>query len=192
MFCSGCGQPISPGQQYCLRCGRAVPAAGLAGGPVPGPAAYGGAAQAGIPPMAYFYTRVHRHLQALGVLWIAYGAWTLFQWGIAMSFFAGAFGNYFGHWNHGPFGGEFPFGHLPWLAPLITVAVVARTVLSVVTGVALARRAPWARMLALVTAFLTLIKPITGTALSIYTLWVLLPAASAAEYEQMKCREPLL
>lgn len=180
MFCSGCGQPISPGQQFCLRCGRAV----LAGGPV----AYGASV---VPPVAYFYNRVHRHLQALGVLWIAYGFWTLFQWGIAMSFFAGFFGSYFGHGNHGPFG-EFPFGHMPWFGPLITVLVVLRTVLSVVTGVALARRAPWGRMMALVVAFLTLIKPITGTALAIYTLWVLLPAASAAEYEQMKCREPLI
>jgi hypothetical protein len=154
------------------------------------PAAYSAVPPVAIPPAAYFYTRVHRHLQALGVLWIAYGFWTLFQWAIAMSFFGG-FGNYFGHWNHGPFG-EFPFAHLPWFAPLITIIVVARTILSVVTGIALARRAPWARMLALVAAFLTLIKPITGTALAIYTLWVLLPAASAAEYEQMKCREPLL
>ncbi len=181
MFCSGCGQPISPGQQFCLRCGRAVPAAAPIGAPV----------MYGVPaPIAYAYTRVHRHLQALGVLWIAYGFWTLFQWGIAMSFFAGFFGNYFGHWNHGPFG-EFPFGHMPWFGPLITVLVVLRTVLSVVTGVALARRAPWGRMMALVVAFLTLIKPITGTALAIYTLWVLLPAASGAEYEQMKCQGPM-
>jgi hypothetical protein len=187
MFCSGCGQPISPGQQVCMRCGRPVAVvAGVPGGPVAGPIPY-----AGVPPATYFYTRVHRHIQAVGILWIAYGVWTLFQLALAMSFFSGAFGNYFGHWNHGPFA-EFPLMHLPWFAPLITVFIVARTALSVVTGVALARRAPWARMLALVTAFLTLIKPITGTALAIYTLWVLLPAASGAEYEQMKCREPLL
>jgi hypothetical protein len=185
MFCSGCGQPISPGQQYCLRCGRAVQAAaGAPGAPVPPPMPYGGAAP------VYFYTRVHRHIQALGILWIAYGIWTLFQWALAMSFLSGAFGSYFGHWNHGPFG-EFPFNHMPWFAPLITVIVVGRTALSVITGVALARRAPWARMLALVTAFLTLIKPITGTVLAIYTLWALLPAASAVEYDQMVLTEPV-
>lgn len=190
MFCSGCGQPITPGQQYCLRCGRAVPAAGLAGGPVGAPAAYGGAVPFAIPPAAYFYTRVHRHLQSLSVLWIAYGVWTLFTWALAMSFFSGAFGNYFGHWNHGPFG-EFPFGHLPWFAPFITVVILGRTILSVATGIALARRAPFARMLALVSAFLTLIKPFTGTALAIYTLWALLPAASAREWDQIVYAEPL-
>ena len=53
------------------------------------------------------------------------------------------------------------------------------------TGIALNRRAPWARMLAIVAAFLTIIKPIAGTALAIYTLWVLMPSPSAQEYEQM-------
>ena len=47
------------------------------------------------------------------------------------------------------------------------------------------RRAPWARTLAIVTGFLTLIKPILGTALGIYTLWVMLPTASDREYQQI-------
>jgi hypothetical protein len=110
--------------------------------------------------------------------------WNLLGWVLAMSFFSGFFNGYFGHWHHGPFG-EFPFNQMPWFAPLITVIVIGRTILSVVTGIALSRRAPWARILAIVAAFLTLIKPITGTALAIYTLWVLLPALSGQEYEQM-------
>ena len=74
MFCSGCGQAIDPSQQYCLNCGRAVPHMAPALAPTP-----------------WFYTRVHRHIQSLSVLWIAYGVWTLFGWILAMSFFAGAF-----------------------------------------------------------------------------------------------------
>ncbi len=172
MFCSGCGQPLEPGQQFCLKCGRAVPQmVPLAAGP-------------GVAVAPRFYTRVHRHLQSLSVLWIAYGVWNLVGWLLAMSFFAGAFGGYFGHWHHGPFG-EFPFNTMPWFAPFITVVIIGRTILCVVTGIALSRRAPWARILAIVVAFLTLIKPITGTALAIYTLWVLLPSFSAQEYEQM-------
>lgn len=167
MFCSGCGQQVDPGQQYCLKCGRAVPQVA----PV-------------VTPAPWFYTRVHRHIQSLAILWIAYGVWTLFGWVLAMSFFAGMFHGYFGHWHHGPFG-EFPFNGMPWFAPLITVIVIARAVLCFATGIALNRRAPWARMLAIVAAFLTIIKPIAGTALSIYTLWVLLPSPSAQEYEQM-------
>jgi hypothetical protein len=54
-----------------------------------------------------------------------------------------------------------------------------------VTGISLLRHASWARMLAIITAFLALIHPISGTILGIYTLWVLLPAASGQEYEQL-------
>jgi hypothetical protein len=54
-----------------------------------------------------------------------------------------------------------------------------------VTGISLLRRARWARTLAILTAFLALIHPFTGTVLGIYTLWVLLPSASGQEYEQI-------
>ena len=172
MYCGGCGQLIPPGQQFCPNCGRpVVAAAGIPGIPQGAPA-------------PYFYTRVHRHIQSLGILWIAYGAWTLLGWLIAMSIFSGFFGNYFGHWNHGPWG-EFPFAHIPWLVPFITAILIGRTILSVITGLALVNRAPWARILAIVAAILTVLKPITGTALAIYTLWVLLPGPSGQEYEQM-------
>jgi hypothetical protein len=167
MFCSGCGQPVDPNQQFCLKCGRAVPQVA----PV-------------VAPTPWFYTRVHRHIQSLSILWIAYGVWTILGWLLAMSFFAGMFGGYFGHMHHGPFG-EFPFTSLPWFAPLITVIVLGRAILCFATGIALHRRTSWARVLAIVAGFLTLIKPITGTALAIYTLWVLLPSPSAQEYDQM-------
>jgi hypothetical protein len=168
MYCSGCGQLVPPGQQFCPNCGRpVVPAVPIAAAPAP-----------------YFYTRVHRNVQALSILWIAYGAWTLLSWLLAMSIFSGFFGGYFGHWNHGPWG-EFPFGHMPWLMPLITAILIGRSILSFVTGFALVNRAPWARILAIVAAFLTILKPITGTALAIYTLWVLLPGPSGEEYDQM-------
>ena len=132
----------------------------------------------------WFYTRVHRHIQSLAILWIAYGVWTLFGWVLAMSFFAGMFHGYFGHWHHGPFG-EFPFNQMPWFAPLITVIVIGRAVLCFATGIALNRRAPWARMLAIVLACFSLIHIPFGTVLGIYTLWVLLPAQSEQEYRQI-------
>ncbi len=172
MFCSGCGQSVEPSQQFCPSCGRAIPQVAPIASGVPG------------VPTPWFYTRVHRHIQSLAILWIAYGVWTLLTWALAMSFFAGMFGGYFGHMHHGPFG-EFPFAGIPWFAPFITVIIIGRAVLCFATGIALNRRAPWARILAIVAAFLTLIKPISGTVLAIYTLWVLLPSPSGQEYEQM-------
>jgi hypothetical protein len=72
-----------------------------------------------------------------------------------------------------------------WLPGFITAIVFGRAFLAAITGLALLRRAPWARTLSIVTAFLTLIKPLTGTVLAIYTLWVLLPAPSGQEYEEI-------
>lgn len=169
MYCSGCGQLVPPGQQFCPNCGRPV------------------AQTAPVAPMPppYFYTRVHRHIQSLAILWIAYGVWNVLSWMMAMSIFGGFFGHYFGHWNHGPWGEFGPFGGMHWLVPIITVVLIGRTVLSVITGIALVNRAPWARVFAIVVAFLTIIKPITGTALAIYTLWVLIPDLSGQEYQQM-------
>ena len=110
-------------------------------------------------------------------------------WLIALPFVAGAFGGG-GDWGHGGhhfymFGPGFPFPNMMWLPELITALIFARSLLAVATGIGLMRRAPWARTLAIVTSFLTIIKPLTGTVLSIYTLWVFLPAPSGQEYEQI-------
>jgi hypothetical protein len=93
--------------------------------------------------------------------------------------------------NRAPIGHGFdgiyalPFFRATWLVPLITGILVLRSILCLVTGISLLRRAPWARTLAIVTAFLGLIHPLSGTLLGIYTLWVLLPSTSGQEYEQI-------
>jgi hypothetical protein len=167
MYCSACGQPLDASQTICRKCGRQVV-------PIASPAS-----------VPYFHTRVHRHVHTVAILWIAYSFWMLLHWAIAVGFLAGVF-SHWGRMGHGfdePY--IFPFMHATWLVPLITGVLVGRAILCVVTGISLLRRAPWARTLALVTAFLTLIRPLTGTALAIYTLWVLLPPASGQEYEQV-------
>lgn len=168
MFCSACGQPIDAYSPFCPRCGRQV---------IP-------IATATPPPWAW--TRVHRHVHTLGILWIAYAALTMMSWLLAVGVLEGAFHSWgipFGHGFDGFY--SFPFGHFPFLVPIITVVLAGRAVLSLVTGIALLRRASWARVLAIVCAFLTLIRPFLGTALAIYTLWVLLPSASGQEYDQI-------
>jgi hypothetical protein len=167
MYCSACGQPLDASQTMCQRCGRqSAPFASHA-------------------PVDYQRNRVHRHMQALAVLWIAYSFWILLHWAIAVGVLSGVF-THLAHHSHA-FGGDydFPFLHASWLVPLITIFLVGRAILCLVTGISLLRRPPWARMLAIVAAFLALIHPIGGTILGIYTLWVLLPAASGQEYEQM-------
>ncbi len=72
---------------------------------------------------------------------------------------------------------------MSWLLPVVTIAIYLRAILGALTGIALLRRERWGRTLALVVAILSLIKFPFGTALGIYTLWVLVPAQSAQEYE---------
>jgi hypothetical protein len=167
MYCSACGQPMDPGQTICQKCGRQS------------------APVASYVPVSYSRNRVHRHMQVMAILWIVYSLWIVLHWIIAVGFLAGAYTNWF-HTGHA-FGGlyAFPFFHATWLVPLITAVLVGRAILCLVTGFGLLRRASWARILAIITAFLALIHPITGTILGIYTLWVLLPAASGQEYEQI-------
>jgi hypothetical protein len=52
-------------------------------------------------------------------------------------------------------------------------------------GWGLMQRQPWARIAALILGILALFHPPFGTALGIYTLWVLLANNAATDYEQM-------
>jgi len=167
MYCSACGQPMDAYQPFCPRCGRQAT-------PIATPP---------LPP--WIWTRVHRHVQTVGILWIVYSGYTMLTWMMAIPFLSGMFRNWGMPYFHGWDGFVFPFERMPWLIPMITAVLAVRAVLCLVTGIALLRRVAWARPLAIVTAFLTLIKPLTGTALSIYTLWVLLPGASGQEYDQI-------
>lgn len=117
---------------------------------------------------------------------MVYAGWILLHWLTVIPVLEGFFRGWgfpFGRGYDGFY--SFPFGNMPWFIPVVTAILVVRAILCVVTGIALLRRSPWARVLAIVTAFLTLIRPVTGTLLAIYTLWVLLPSASGQEYEQI-------
>ena len=69
------------------------------------------------------------------------------------------------------------------LLPVIAVVTAAMAVLAFVAAFGLLTRRPWGRVLAIIAAILSLLKFPVGTALGIYTLWVLAPSASGAEYE---------
>jgi uncharacterized membrane protein (DUF2068 family) len=58
-------------------------------------------------------------------------------------------------------------------------------VLGLIAGWGLLERQSWARILAIVLAFLSVIHFPLGTAIGAYTLWVLLPAASEQEYQRI-------
>jgi hypothetical protein len=87
------------------------------------------------------------------------------------------------------FGFGYGFGR-PWIWPGVLRVVggflIAKGVLGIIAGWGLHERHSWARMLAIVLGFLSLLHFPFGMALGIYTLWVLLPGASEFEYRQIQ------
>ncbi len=71
----------------------------------------------------------------------------------------------------------------PFLS-FIAIVVLAKAAAGFAVGWGLLQREPWARILTIILAFLALFNIPFGTALGVYTLWVLLPAESDQEYRE--------
>jgi hypothetical protein len=136
-----------------------------------------------------YVARVSRHVQTLGILWCVYGAYraaagvfaVLFLMGVATPSFFGGIGS-----RGLPF---LPFAPvMGGLAAVAGVYILLSSCLAFATGYSLIARRTWGRTLAIVAAILSLIKIPMGTALGIYTLWVLAPDASGMEYDAIADR----
>ena len=158
IFCNACGKELPPGQQFCGACGQPV----------------------GVAPV---HNRVARHVQMLGILWLIYGSLELIG-GVALLFVSHVI---FGHIVR--LANPNQANQIPnFLGPLlstIAVFVLAKAAACLAGGVGLLQRAPWARVLVLVVAFVSLINVPLGTALAIYTLWVLLADNGQHQYEAL-------
>lgn len=161
MFCDSCGAQIQAGQSFCPRCGKAI-----VGGVQPGSG------------------RVARHAQMLGILWIAYSAFI----GL-LSFFILVF---FSHLlpiiiqnqppQHGGPPPEVIFNFMRPMMHMLSIFLLCKAAAGVVAGIGLLQRAEWSRMLAIVLGCISLISMPFGTALGIYTLWVLLSPNAELEF----------
>jgi len=86
--------------------------------------------------------------------------------------------------------GEIPNGPPPWVMDFLRPAlgiigwlILVKAAVGLIAGWGLLQREEWARVFALVVGFLALLNVPIGTALGIYTLWVLLPSQSEQEYK---------
>jgi uncharacterized membrane protein (DUF2068 family) len=69
---------------------------------------------------------------------------------------------------------------------VIAILLLAKAALGFIAGWGLLQHESWARILALVLGFISLFTNIPfGTALGIYTMWVLLSSDSEREYEAL-------
>lgn len=132
--------------------------------------------------------RVRRNLNIVAGFWIAAGLLRLLAFGGLLMFRGLSFHSGW-DWlgsDGWPLGGGFaikPFliGGLISGGAMLALFAVAYLVFAW----GLLERQPWARMLGIVLAFLALLRIPFGTALGIYTLWVLLPESSGREYDAM-------
>jgi hypothetical protein len=75
----------------------------------------------------------------------------------------------------------------PFLSAL-GVGISTLAIAGVIAGWGLMAHSSWARMLAIVLGCISLIHLPLGTALGIYTLWVLLPQDACREYQRLAGR----
>ncbi|MEO6910568.1 MAG: zinc-ribbon domain-containing protein [Edaphobacter sp.] len=181
MVCQSCGNVVSAEVRFCPKCGAQVVAPAPVA-PPPHPSQYPPVPR---PLYAMPPPRVQRNLQTLGILWCVFGAYRVLAglmgvFALRMMSMRGFGGN---HWM---WGGHFhgPFGSL-WMGvmPFVAVISIAAAALAFLVGYSLLARRPWGRVFGIVIAVLSLLKFPIGTALGIYTLWVLAPATSGAEYD---------
>jgi hypothetical protein len=160
MFCDGCGAAVQPGQAFCSKCGKQIV------GPLP-------LAQ----PLP---TRVERHVHLLGVLWLALSAFNALG-GLFLLVLGNALFPHLREMKGVP--PDVPVGFLTSLFSTLGVIVLVQAACGFTAGWGLLQRDAWARMLALVLAFISLFNIPLGTALGVYTLWALLPSQSQQEYD---------
>jgi hypothetical protein len=160
MFCDRCGTQIQPDQRFCGRCGK-----DFAGEPV----------YAAPRP-----SRVAQHVRLLGILWIALSALNAVV-GLVLLILANTV---FMHLHEMGAPPDVPTGFLHSLFSAVGTVILLKSAAGFIAGWGLLQREPWARVLTIVLGFLALFHIPLGTALGIYSLWVLLPAASDVEYAE--------
>lgn len=174
MFCDRCGVGLVTGAQFCTSCGKAV-----------APGSNPPAVSAVVPASQ---DRVRRHIHLLATFWLVNGVLRL----IGVTWFM-LFGTMFLPWLRGRMGpGAWPFGpgwgfdsFLPGGLFSLAGFLGFFGLLHLALAWGLLERQSWARVLGLVLGILALLRFPFGTALGIYTLWVLAPEQSAHEYDQL-------
>lgn len=164
MFCDGCGSPVQAGQAFCSKCGKQII----------GPLAFARPASG----------RVQRHAHLLGILWLAFSALNAVG-GVFLLVVSGALIPHLREMGAPP---EMPVGFISSLLSVLGIVVLAKAALGFIAGYGLLHHEAWARIVALVLAFISLFHIPFGTALGVYTLWVLLPNQSQQEFEAAAAR----
>jgi hypothetical protein len=163
MFCDGCGTAVQAGQAFCSKCGKQIV------GPI--------AVQRPTMP-----GRVQEHVHLLGILWLAISALSAIG-GVVLLIIGTTLFPHLREMTQVP--PDVPLSFLSALLTTLGILVLAKAACGFIAGWGLLRRESWARTVALVLAFISLFNIPFGTAVGIYTMWVMLPSQSQKEYDAM-------
>jgi hypothetical protein len=156
MFCSACGAPVQPQFTVCPNCQRPIP------GVLP------------VTPPG----RLDHHLHILGTLWVIAGALFVIP-GFVLMMISGVV--------RLAVPATETIGR--FVAPMVLSIIGGSLFLVAAGGIfvgwGLLKHQPWARVAAIVLGIVSLLHPPFGTALGIYTLWVLLSDQGGAEYDRL-------
>ncbi len=159
MFCNQCGAQLQPDFNVCPKCGKSLNATSA-------------------PMVVSTRERLERHLKTLGILWVILGVLFL----MPSLFFMGIGGV---ARNVIPF--ETGLGRElgPFMFFMLGGTLLILGAGGVLVGWGLMKHQSWARITAIVLGVLALFHPPLGTALGIYTLWVLLSGDAGVEYDRL-------
>ncbi len=156
MYCDKCGAQVQPDQAFCSRCGKQL----------------GGS----VATIRLRRGRVQEHLNLVAIFWMAFSALNAIG-GIVLIVIANTL------FVHGRVNAP-PFLH-PLLGTL-GIFILAKAAIGLAAAFGLMQHETWARTLVLILSFIALFISIPfGTALGVYTMWVLMPRDSEKEYESM-------
>ena len=114
--------------------------------------------------------RVAKHVRLLGILWLALASIRIVPGLVMIIIFSTPF-----------FPPDVP-GFMRVMMPGIGAMLMIGGVLGILVGCGLLMQQPWARMLAIVVGAISLVDIPFGTAVGIYTLWVLSSKDAEQEY----------
>jgi hypothetical protein len=158
---------MEAGQSVCPQCGRPMVAT------VPA-----------VPGLQFELISYASKIKSLSVVWFIYAGVSALLGFLGLAFANAVLSGRFHYWMHGPVPPYWMMG--PGLLHFARFFILLRVGLAVAAGWGLLERAAWGRIVAIVAAFLCVLKFPFGTALAIRTLVMLLGYRNTALYDQLQ------
>ncbi len=163
MYCENCGTQVGEAYRFCPSCGKPFSVSAI---------------RRPMQPRS----RVRDHIQLVAILWIAIGVLQMIVSLGVLTVSRVVIGNILRP-DMGIPGNVFPLLHT--IFGFLSLFVAAKGAADIIAGWGLLERASWARPLTIVVSFIGLLSVPVGTALGVYSLWVMLPEDSAQEYDRL-------